>query len=516
MIVYSSSLFLPPRHHLAEDVRATAEIVNPAFLDHERMVRSGVRSRMAQKPPRRLKVWQEIPGGHPWATGTMIPRSWRPPLALRHRLERELWPHCSDPPLDTTATLAPGFTLRDYQADAGEAFAKVETGVVVMPCGAGKTSCGLGIIERLQRRTLILVHTKDLARQWVERIQGAEELPGQLEGVKVGTVGGGKKSSDVGAGIVVATVQTLAKLPWRELYEWGKGFGLVILDEAHHGAAESFLRVLSGLPARYRLGLTATPIREDGMGDLLWAAFGGVAFEAHRADLIAQGRIRPARLVHHSTGCTVQTHEVRANSRAPWVPIYPQEVRGWRDKYSEATGHPKVRPRRWNDQVDDLTRDTARNQLILDLAEGRVGEGHSVIILSERVAHCEALASALNERGIPAAAVAGRQSQRKVSQILARARRRELLVLCGTTKADEGLDVPVLSCGILATRTKKFGRLTQRIGRIERPEGLAGEWHDLIDDFPSAARSWSQRKKLYLELGLEGASWKRGRARRVS
>ena len=510
MILRSSAMLIPPGHALEARIRDTAAIVNPAYLDHERMVGSGVRSRMAQKPPKYLQIWSLIPAGHPWAGGTMVPRCWRP-SRLHLEIERDVFDHYAERPLKGVATLAPGFALRDYQEEGRAAFAREECGVVVMGCGAGKTSLGLGVIQRLQQRTLILVHTKDLAQQWVERIEGAAELAGQLRGVTVGTVGGGRKATDEGADVVVALVQTLREWAWRDLYRWGAGFGLVILDEAHHAPAESFLAVLAGIPARYRLGLTATPHREDGMGDLLWAAFGSIVYEVEREELVARGAIRPARLVTHNTGSTVQTHEFRAGPKSPWVPMLPgPELDTARRLVREpATKWPKLRPRRWDAQVSDLCADEARNAMIVDLAVAKAGEGHSVIVLSERVAHCRALAKAINARGVRSAAVAGTQTQGTVSKILGAARRGEIKVLVGTTKADEGLDVPRLSCGILATRTKKFGRLTQRIGRIERPDGMAPEWHDLVDDFPSAQSSWRQRLKLYARLGLEGAAWKR-------
>ena len=515
MIVRSSALFVPPGHPLEEDVRATAEIVNPAYLEHERMVRSGVRSRRADKPPQYLQVWRLIPGGHRWAGGTLIPRCWSPPK-LGRLIRQDVFEHYADTPLSGVATLADGFALRDYQQAAVDAFVDNECGVVVMPCGAGKTSTGVGVIQRLQRRTLILVHTVDLGRQWIERIAGTEEFDGQLDGVTVGTVGGGRKSTDEGADVVVATIQTLTKMPWRELYEWGKGFGLVILDEAHHAPAETFLAVLNGMPARYRLGLTATPDREDGMGSLLWAAFGDVAHQVDRGELIARGAIRPARLVVHNTGSVVGTHEFKAGPKSKWIPVqageeYRQAKRAVDRARDEGAPWPKVKLRPWAAQVSELVADPERNEMIVELAAAKVDEGHSVIILSERVAHCRALAKALRERGVSAQAVAGSQKPAQVSAILAAARRREVRVLVGTTKADEGLDVPVLSCGILATRTKKFGRLTQRLGRIERPEGLAPEWHDLVDAFPSAQRAWKDRRKLYEALQLEGAAWKRGR-----
>ena len=844
MIVRSSALFVPPGHPLEEDVRATAEIVNPAYLEHERMVRSGVRSRRADKPPQYLQVWRLIPGGHRWAGGTLIPRCWSPPK-LGRLIRQDVFEHYADTPLSGVATLADGFALRDYQQAAVDAFVDNECGVVVMPCGAGKTSTGVGVIQRLQRRTLILVHTVDLGRQWIERIAGTEEFDGQLDGVTVGTVGGGRKSTDEGADVVVATIQTLTKMPWRELYEWGKGFGLVILDECfvagtlvggvpieqikagdtvpsydeatgefvsrrvvrtfkkwtettvtvtttdgsftctpchrmlaqggwteakdlrigdrirrrpvydatyddvqgvwavdgedvgevlfdvqegptrreaeagrlavqgvrgqrglrrsagagegedrrglllgrvqgrmgvegrepahgedepdprqcthegkqphepardpregqpptegdrppasvgrerpgpdgsaavagrragvadgglgrdgdpaagvqgrhrersveagdrgrrpepqrtegpgsrraedgdpswarvvrvevqelrgadgpervpvydlevegthtylvddglvahncHHAPAETFLAVLNGMPARYRLGLTATPDREDGMGSLLWAAFGDVAHQVDRGELIARGAIRPARLVVHNTGSVVGTHEFKAGPKSKWIPVqageeYRQAKRAVDRARDEGAPWPKVKLRPWAAQVSELVADPERNEMIVELAAAKVDEGHSVIILSERVAHCRALAKALRERGVSAQAVAGSQKPAQVSAILAAARRREVRVLVGTTKADEGLDVPVLSCGILATRTKKFGRLTQRLGRIERPEGLAPEWHDLVDAFPSAQRAWKDRRKLYEALQLEGAAWKRGR-----
>ena len=238
-----------------------------------------------------------------------------------------------------------------------------------------------------------------------------------------------------------------------------------------------------------------------------------------RDELIVRGAIRPARLFSHQTGSVIPTHEYQHGPKSPWVAMTPgtddfDKARHLaRNAKAAGLRHPKMRPRHYAAQVASLTTDAERNGLIVELAAAKVGEGHSAIILSERVAHCRLLAKMLRERGVAAEAVAGSQSQKQVSAILSAARRREVRVLVGTTKADEGLDVPVLSCGILATRTKKLGRLTQRIGRIERPEGMAPEWHDLVDAFPSAIKAWKQRQKLYAKLKLEGATWKKGRKR---
>ena len=234
---------------------------------------------------------------------------------------------------------------------------------------------------------------------------------------------------------------------------------------------------------------------------MIWHAFGGIAYQVARRDLADLGAIRPARLTVHRTGVSVLTHEVHVEGgRRRWRAIGPAEARALRASSEE------VRPRAWAAQVADLVGSIERNRQILELVADRVAAGHSVVVLSERVEHCRALAAELRERGIAAEAVAGKQGRGEVAAILSRTRCGVTRVLCGTTKADEGLDVPRLSCGILATPTKAIGRVTQRLGRIERPGELAPEWIDLVDDFPSAARSFRLRDRAYRELGLRRES----------
>ena len=496
VILRSSCYLLPPGHALTRRWRAAATVENPAAVEHARLVRARVRSIHAPRPPATIETWRVIPGPGPWAGGTMIPRGLLPE-ELRAEVAVEIIDRRreGDPRSYRLAV-----ELRPYQAEAIAAFVAAEDGVVVMPCGAGKTTMGIGAIARVGRRALVLVHTRDLAEQWIARIGGTAEHAAQLPGTRIGVVMGGQRTDD-GADVVVATVQSLARWGWRDLYEWGAGFGIVVCDECHHAPAESVLAVLGGIPSRYRLGLTATPTRHDGLTELIWFTFGSIAYQVTRSDLVAAGAIRPAALTVHRTGVRVLTHEIQQEGRRRWRAIDAGEARSLRGEGRGA----EIRPRAWAAQVSDLVGSTERNGQILALVVDRVAAGHSVVVLSERVEHCRALAAELRERGIAAEAVAGKQGRGEVAAILSRTRCGVTRVLCGTTKADEGLDVPRLSCGILATPTSAIGRVTQRLGRIERPGELAPEWIDLVDAIPSAARSAAIRLRAYRGLGMEGA-----------
>lgn len=155
-----------------------------------------------------------------------------------------------------------GITLRDYQS---ECVAAVEDGVrrgvrrqlAVLPTGGGKTIIFSEIVRRRSAgSTLILAHRDELLQQAREKlISVAPELSMSTGLVKA-------RSNDVGAPVVIASIQTLARES--RLRQLPKDFGTVIIDEAHHSAADSYQRVLEWVDAELVLGVTATPERHDG------------------------------------------------------------------------------------------------------------------------------------------------------------------------------------------------------------------------------------------------------------
>lgn len=155
--------------------------------------------------------------------------------------------------------------LRPYQVEPADTITKAllekKHGILQSPPGSGKTVIGLEVARRIGRKVGVLVHTSFLMNQWAERAQ--EFLPG----AKVGFVQGDQ--CDYDADIVIMMLQSLnARTYPKELYE---RIGLLVSDEVHRTAAETFKQAVVQFPAQYRLGLTATPYRLD---ELEWIFFG--------------------------------------------------------------------------------------------------------------------------------------------------------------------------------------------------------------------------------------------------
>jgi hypothetical protein len=172
------------------------------------------------------------------------------------------------------------FTLFPFQAEAVENWvARGMRGSVVIPTGGGKTFIGLEAMYRSGVSALVLVVTRELALQWVERIR-------KFLGVSPGMLGGGERDvRDVTVAIYNSAVKYLDELVGR--------FGLVVFDEAHHVPAETFKEVALGLDSPYRLALSATPEREDRNEHLIYEAVGPPVYRASYRSMVEAGLVVP-------------------------------------------------------------------------------------------------------------------------------------------------------------------------------------------------------------------------------
>jgi len=220
----------------------------------------------------------------PWARGT-----------LKQELLKLGWPaedHAgytpgTPHPIDLAATC---WQLRPYQQDAIDSFYRSGSGVVVLPCGAGKTLVGVGAMAAAKTTTLILVTNAVSARQWRDELLArtllTEEDIGEYSG----------QTKEVRA-VTIATYHILtakrqgeyAHLALLDALDWG----LVIYDEVHLLPAPVF-KLTAELQARRRLGLTATLVREDGREGDVFSLIGPKCFDAPWRDIEAQGFISPA------------------------------------------------------------------------------------------------------------------------------------------------------------------------------------------------------------------------------
>ncbi len=378
-------------------------------------------------------------------------------LATEAGLELEIEDRRVLPPL--SFALERSVELRDYQRTAVEKLAQVTQGVVVVPCGGGKSRIGIGAMQRLLTPSLVLVHTADLADQWREAMHAAL-------GVPAGFVGQGKVRPGA---FTVALVQTLAGWTNEALDAFLAGFGLLILDEAHHVPSRTFRAVVGRSPARYRLGLTATPERDDGLSSLLPLVLGAPLLEVPHQLLLEAGVLALPRIRCLETSFTFPYRDA-----ADYAPL-----------------------------LDALVADERRNQCVIDAIAEEAQAGHTCLVLSGRVEHCELLAARLAARGIRAAALTAAVGRAERKALLAAARAGERSVLVATSLADEGLDLPRLARVFLVFPGRARSSTTQRLGRLMRPHADKGEavLVDVVDrEVPILRRHHLERRKVYADV----------------
>lgn len=166
-----------------------------------------------------------------------------------------------------------------YQEKAIEKMIEAKNGVLVSPCGSGKTIMGLEIIRRLGLKALWIVHTEKL------RQQAKEDALNTIKDIKVSDIADGK--IDTSGDITFATVQTLYRC---DLDLIADEFGTIVVDECHHIAGSfsnfsMYFKVLNNLSARFKYGLTATPNRADGLVESMFALVGNKEYEITREEI---------------------------------------------------------------------------------------------------------------------------------------------------------------------------------------------------------------------------------------
>ena len=450
-VALGGGVFLAPGNENAEQALSRFKIQNP---EYHLAIGMRKRGRYVPIPEPHINACHPIPYDHPWGGGLAVPRKAASQMDLGHIVDVRTEPSA------TPLSLKNGFSLRDYQKNALRQWQRNDgEGVVIAPCGAGKTAIGVTAMTLFATKALVLVHTNDLAVQWMNRIQ-------TMLNVKATQYGAGKKD-DTGR-IVVATFQTLERMSFTDRYQFGRQFGLCIVDEAHHVPAHTFCSVMFCMPARYRLGLTATPERQDGLTSILWWHFGSAVYEITNAELTKSGHVVP-----------------------PSIEWFFTDYVGPKDRLD------------WPKLINHIVNDTQRNNKIIDRVLTACDQGRQILVLSDRVDHCIFIAESLRSHTIVAEPLVGKMTKKQRAEVLERANNREIQVICATTVADEGLDLPSLDTVVLTTPTKALGRIQQRIGRVMRPHPEKQDpiVVDCVDDSGAMRGLARKRQKLYTKIG---------------
>ena len=355
--------------------------------------------------------------------------------------------------------------LYDYQERAVQAAVRKKNGILIMPCGGGKTQSGLEIIARVGGKALWLTHTQDLLNQSKKRAESVLQIDGSF-----GTITEGK--ADIGTHITFATVQTLSRM---DLSQYRNEFDVIVVDECQHAAAGAetvtqFYKVLSGLTARYKIGLTATPKRADGLEKSMFAILGDVIHEVSREE------------VKHTT-CPIVVK-----------PIYTHFAVDF-DEITDDDGNMN-----YNQLVEMVITDTKRMKFVADKLNEYVGNG-AMIVLANRVAYLQELARMINSDKVVCLSGMGQSKKAKEErkQILEKLNNNELDCVFATYQlAKEGLDVPNLKYVVFATPERNETTVIQSAGRVGRKaDGKeCGTVLDFVDDF-AMYYSWFVKRQGY-------------------
>ena len=451
--VIAGGLIVPPGDAVHDDVWRALRTPNPAY-------RSWTMRRKGPPPPETVTPDVRVTDG-PWSGAVVLPRC--SPVDVLRRADRLASPECG---ADVVRAMSAGYRPRPHQVAAVAAVEAAGGGMVVAPAGSGKTDIGVILCSRNRTPAVIIAPTIDIMKQWRARILGGDGQDARIPGASVGLVGAGKDERD--ADIVVASVKTLVRWGFSELYEWGKGRGLVIYDECHHAAAPTDRQVLAALPGAMRVGLTATPERKDGLTDWVSWLFGPVVYRISQQDMQDQGRVLRPRIQVVRTG---------------YVPMDGEDVQPV-------------------ERVTALTEDTSRNVRVVASIASELRAGRRVLALTERREHTSVIAEMLQQGGHNAYAVDGSMAAKGRGSVLADFRSGAVSCVVATQLADEGLDVPECDCVALMVPSSHRSRTEQRIGRGLRPSpGKNPLVLDFLDEGEWAMRKRSARGALFRALG---------------
>lgn len=430
------------------------EFPNPKWLENERM------GRWNRDVPRILKFYRSAGTDALW-----IPRGFLRQLILLCR--REGIDHRIE---DRRRTLPPvDFVfhgeLRPFQEAAVNQMLARDFGTLNSPTGSGKTVMALCMVARRRQPALIIVHTKELAAQWMERIEAFLGIPSEA----CGRIAGGRMH--IGSRISVALVQSLYKCA----KQVSEHIGFVVVDECHRCPSRTFTEAVTAFDSKYMLGLSATPWRRDQLSRLIFWHLGDVHHEVDGAHLVATGAVLAAEVILRETA-----------------------FKPYHDPVAE-----------YSQMLSELTGDTSRNLLIAEDVAREARESAGVcLVLSDRKAHCENLQAFLRFRfKVESELLTGDMLPEDRQEVVKRLNAGCARVVIATGQLiGEGFDCAKLTTLFMATPVRFSGRLLQYLGRVLRP--AAGKHKARVFDYIDAqvetlVKAAHARQRVYRRTGFQ-------------
>lgn len=440
-----------PNEDIRKFCRDNLVIDNPDYISKTRM------GRWAGNTPRYLHLYEEI------ENRLVIPYGCKGKILSLAKNEVTMWAEYPEK-CDLRADYKSKVNLYSYQSRAIQAMLGRKYGIVVMPCGSGKTQTALECIARVGLKALWLTHTQDLLTQSMERAKLCFECDENM----FGTITAGKVH--ISKGITFATVQTMCKI---DLQKYKTEWPVIIVDECQHCCGTptrltQFYKVINSLYAPYKFGLTATPDRPDGLDRSMYALLGGKIAEVDKSEVAEYT-------------CPVVVKCIDTG----FMPDCDKILNG------DGTIN-------YTSLTSDLTTNKERFAIVASVIND-VCRGKSMV-LANRVQYLKDMQQAYKGRSICLSTIGTSKK--------AREERKNALRMLGTGEIDcifatyqlaaEGLDCPSLRYIVFATPEKNSRTVTQALGRVARKaEGKEfGTVIDFVDEF-GMYKGWAKKRKGY-------------------
>lgn len=376
--------------------------------------------------------------------------------------------------------------LRDYQKEALSSWLKDKKGVIVLPTGAGKTFVALKAVEALNCPTLIVVPTLDLVDQWKEKIINFYRNS-EIE-LEVGEHTGRKKS-------LKALTLTTYDSAYINAENLGNKFKFLIFDEVHHLPSEGYRHIAEMCASPYRMGLTATYEREDGLHSMLSRLIGGKVYEIKTQELagehLSEYEIRkikvemlPEEQEKYEENIKIfknylKLHHIRMRSPEDFQKVIYRsgyDPRAWR----AVKARNEARKIAYNSQskVEELRR-------LLQLhREDR-------IIIFTRYNDLVYFIS--NQFFIPC--ITHKTDKDERTELLKKFKSGAYTAIVSSQVLDEGIDVPEANIGIILSGTGSVREYTQRLGRILRPTEKKAVLYEVISRGTAEIQTSARRSR---------------------
>lgn len=359
------------------------------------------------------------------------------------------------------------FGIREYQKKAADALIGQGGpgsgyGTVVLPCGSGKTVIGMEILTRLATRTLIVTTNVAAVHQWMNELRDKTDLPVEEIGEYTGENKNAKKVTVCTYQVLTWRPDKVGPFPHFELLTKGE-WGLIIYDEVHMLPAPVF-KVTAELQSLYRVGLTATLVREDGKEDEVFSLVGPKRFDVPWSEL-------------ETTGFIAQAFCFEIRVPLPLDLEVPYALANKREQFRIASVNPR------------------KIEIVKELLQKH--EGEFILVIGQYLAQLKTVAKEIN-----APIITGSTANKKRDELYSKFRSGELKVLVVSKVANFAIDLPDASVAIQLSGT--FGSRSeeaQRLGRILRPKDINSNFYSLVTQNSSEEEFALNRQKFLAEQG---------------